>query len=200
MRGRIVKLQDKLIGTIFIITFLIAIFFAGRYTAPDTIIESIDTFYVAPDTSSIIQKARKGYIEYNYTEFVKKFGSIYKDSVIIYNDSTIINYKDSIITIPTLQADTTFSFEKEDTVKQAKFSAKLDLNTIAYWYPVFAIQNTAILRDVTFIVTQQTIPISEWKWYNNFQIGIGTTFNKLDPVFYIGYGISVGDMIRWRRK
>jgi len=189
------QLAKTIFSYLLILLFLAGIFFAGRYTAPEEYIETIDTVLIKPDTSSIIQSARLGYIKYNYDELVKKFGKIYKDTVIIGKDSLIINYKDSIIVIPVLSADTTFSFQREDTIKQAKFEAKLDLSTRAYWFPIYAIENTAVLRDVTFTIkSKESIQSIPYKWYDSFQIGIGTTVNKLDPIFYVGYGTSFGQI------
>lgn len=189
------QLAKTIFSYLLILLFLAGIFFAGRYTAPEEYIETIDTVLIKPDTSSIIQSARLGYIKYNYDELVKKFGKIYKDTVIIGKDSLIINYKDSIIVIPVLSADTTFSFQREDTIKQAKFEAKLDLSTRAYWFPIYAIENTAVLRDVTFTIkSKESIQSIPYKWYDSFQVGIGTTVNKLDPIFYVGYGMSFGQI------
>ena len=189
------KLAKTILSYLLVLLFLAGIFFAGRYTAPEEYIETIDTVLIKPDTSSIIQSARLGYIKYNYDELVKKFGKIYKDTVIIGKDSLIINYKDSIIVIPVLSADTTFSFQREDTIKQAKFEAKLDLSTRAYWFPIYAIENTAVLRDVTFTIkSKESIQSIPYKWYDSFQVGIGTTVNKLDPIFYVGYGMSFGQI------
>jgi len=189
------KIIKAILSYIFVLLFLIGIFFAGRYTSPDNYIETIDTVIMKPDTSSIIQKARIGYIKYNYDELVKKFGKTYKDTLIFEKDSLIINYKDSVITVPMLSSDTVFSFQREDTTKGAKFAAKLDLSTKAYWFPIYAIENTAVLRDVTFTIkTEKPIISAKTKWYDNFQLGIGTTINKIDPIFYIGYGISLGQL------
>jgi len=189
------QLAKTILSYLLVLLFLAGIFFAGRYTAPEEYIETIDTVLIKPDTFSIIQSARLGYIKYNYDELVKKFGKIYKDTVIIGKDSLIINYKDSIIVIPVLSADTTFSFQREDTIKQAKFEAKLDLSTRAYWFPIYAIENTAVLRDVTFTIkSKESIQSIPYKWYDSFQVGIGTTVNKLDPIFYVGYGMSFGQI------
>jgi len=194
--GREVKINEFII-----IMLIVAVLFGGLgfwindYISEPDIEYRTDTTYIKPDTASIIQQARKGYIEYNYDEFVKKFGGIYKDSIITYKDSTVINYKDSIITISTLSADTTFSFEKKDTVKQVKFSAKLDLRTVAFLYPICAIQNTATLRDVTF-VTYTTV--AKWKWYDNFYVGIGLNMD-MKPGLQVGWGLNISDIRRIRK-
>lgn len=188
--------------TIILIILVAIIFFCGlfvgkRMTEPVVEYRS-DTTYIEPDTASIVAKARHGWLEYDYNEFVRKFGNTYRDTNLTL-DSIKWNIRDSIryIDIPFMEVDTVFEFSRKDSVKKWEFGAKLDLHAESWWHPLYIMKFDAVLRDVRVItVTPQYI--SSWRWYDNFYIGIGLNMD-MKPGLQAGYGFSVGDIFRGKK-
>ena len=190
------------IGQISIIILVVAIFFGGMFVGirvTDPIVEyRSDTTYIKPDTASIVANARHGWLEYDYNEFVREFGSTYRDTNWTLLDSIKWNIRDSIryIDIPYMEVDTTFEFSRKDSVKKWEFGAKLDLHAESWWHPLYIMKFDAVLRDVRVITV---IPkISTWKWYDNFYIGIGLNMD-MKPGLQVGYGFRLSDIKRLRK-
>lgn len=156
-----------LILIVFIACFIAGYFISEMFNNPDIIVR---TEYRDVDSTAIILQARKGYILYNQRELIKKFGSIYKDTNIVYMDSVIyrdsIRYTDAKIPVEYIEADTVLTFSK-NTLKDS-LEVILGLKQRAYWYPIYAFEDSIVLKKVSYIppavVLPQTTVWDKAKW------------------------------------
>jgi len=166
------------IQNIMYMILIIAAFITGYllHKPANQIITSVE--YRDVDTTRIVQTARHGYIKYDRKALIKEFGSIYKDTNIVYIDS--LKIKDSLniidsISVDFMEADTTFSFSKEDSAM--KLDMKFLLNQKAYWYPLYIFDNKITLKEFNFKMKQPEF--IKPKWYMNkeawalFGFGLG---------------------------
>lgn len=160
-----------LIVTICLIVFGLGYIYAAKTIEPDIITKTEtlrDTTYLEVDSTQIIQQAQLGYVKYNYEELKKEFGSIYNDTniVIISRDSTIYNYRDSVLVA---KADTSF---KEGELRAEYYFPPINYFKF-YWgpypQPIITVTNNIVIKP---------------KWYQRKELWgltgilIGVTISK----------------------
>lgn len=152
---------------------------------------------------SLIQAARRGWIPFDREALIERFGSIYKDTSTHYRDSlclrdsvVIREYINEIWDVQYLAADTTIEFAGQDSSGEVKWNGSLDLNTVAWWAPVYAIETYWEMNGIE-ISFPECKPMDR-RWYDRFYLGVGLDAG-LRPGIQIGYGLNVGDLRRWLR-
>ena len=166
-------MKNLLIGLVIIILIASAGFFAGRKTAPIPVATTDTIKVIQPvNLDSVITKARFGYIRYDYAEFIKQFGSVYRDTV--YFDSLHIDTQ--FVSIPVLTSRDTLEFTYSDTL--IELSGSVDIQTTAFMPPLALIKNKVSLYDLNIIVRGNAVPIvspREFPWWDRFKYGAATT-------------------------
>jgi len=158
------------IKDILLIALIILAFAAGYFLHKPQTVAVTEYKYVDVDSVKIIQMARHGFIKYDKSALIREFGSIYKDTALVFIDSLSITDSVNIIdsvSIAYMKADTSLFFEKEDN--NASFNLKILLKQEAFWAPIYAFRNDIIVKDVNFKIKQPKL-----NWYEKREYwGIG---------------------------
>jgi len=136
--------------------------------------------YKEVDSVSIIQKARKGYIQGSESFFREKFGKVWKDTLTFVKDSLVIRDSLQLISYPVeyYESDTTLRFAKE--LAKDSILAIFSLHQRFYTYPIFCFEDSIKIDSLSVPVFRDTVFVNKISIFQKLKFGlIGVGLIKL---------------------